>query len=173
MGCDLNPQVALNKAIFEYCQARPSESRRYAQNPPQGRLTSYEQVKTFEDHPAFLCMPENSWEFDFLSIGGERRKLDDLPNPSRGTVEADLETCVAALSATGHRVAYVDLTTPDVAYAGMRAVRTIAAGLQPIHFGFGEERFGGGRILQAAKLLGFAEAARGVNDLNPCPHPLA
>ena len=25
MGCDLNPQVALNKAIFEYCQARPSE----------------------------------------------------------------------------------------------------------------------------------------------------
>ena len=173
MGCDLNPQVALNKAIFEYCQARPSESRRYAQNPPQGRLTSYEQVKTLEDHPAFLCMPENSWEFDFLSIGGERRKLDDLPNPSRGTVEADLETCVAALSATGHRVAYVDLTTPDVAYAGMRAVRTIAAGLQPIHFGFGEERFGGGRILQAAKLLGFAEAARGVNDLNPCPHPLA
>ena len=34
MGCHLDPAVALEKAVFELCQARPSESKRYQDNPP-------------------------------------------------------------------------------------------------------------------------------------------
>jgi ribosomal protein S12 methylthiotransferase accessory factor len=70
------------------------------------------------------------------------------------------------------RVAYVDLTTPDVAPYGVHVVRTIATGLQPIHFGTGEERLGGRRIFETAARLGYANGIRTEADLNPCPHPL-
>ena len=99
--------------------------------------------------------------------------MTDLPNPSSGEVERDLDTCVAALAERGHRVAYADLTTDDVASCGIHVVRTLAAGLQPVHFGWGQERLGGRRLFELPARLGFGSAPRTEADLNPCPHPLA
>ena len=80
--------------------------------------------------------------------------------------------CVSLLRAAGCRVAYVDLTTPDVAPYGVSVVRAIATGLQPMHFGAGEERLGGSRLFEAAAKLGHANGIRTEDDLNPCPHPM-
>ena len=66
LGCHLDPAVAVEKAVFELCQARPSESKRYRDNPPRPRLKRYEDVQTLEDHPAFLALPERRGEFEFL-----------------------------------------------------------------------------------------------------------
>jgi ribosomal protein S12 methylthiotransferase accessory factor len=52
-------------------------------------------------------------------------------------------------------------------------VRVLATGLQPIHFGWGQERLGGRRLFELPFRLGFAPGPRGEADLNPCPHPLA
>ena len=73
----------------------------------------------------------------------------------------------------GYRVAYAELTTSDVAPYGIHVARAIATGLQPIHFGWGEERFGGRRLFELPYQLGFAPAVRTETDLNPCPHPMA
>jgi ribosomal protein S12 methylthiotransferase accessory factor len=173
MGCDLDPDLAFSKAVFELCQARPSESNRYREHPPAGRLKGYGDVRTLEDHPAFFCLPENSHEFEFLWGAGDKRPLRTLTDHSTGTVAGDLATCVDALTAAGHRVAYVDLTTPDVASVGMRVVRALAAGLQPIHFGSGQERLGGERLLDLPRRLGFRGRRCTLDELNPCPHPLA
>jgi ribosomal protein S12 methylthiotransferase accessory factor len=173
MGCDLDPANAMEKAVFELCQARPSEIRRFRQSPPAGRLRSYEDVKQLEDHPAFLCLPENAHEYDFLWSTGARRPLAELDNRSTGTAAGDLEACVAGLAETGARIAYVDLTMPDVRSAGYVVVRTLASGLQPIHFGHGEERLGGDRLYEAALRLGHADRRRTAEELNFCPHPLA
>jgi ribosomal protein S12 methylthiotransferase accessory factor len=54
----------------------------------------------------------------------------------------------------------------------MRVVRTIATGLQPIHFGYGEERLGGKRIFQLPRILGYASMDSDESTLNRCPHPL-
>jgi ribosomal protein S12 methylthiotransferase accessory factor len=67
----------------------------------------------------------------------------------------------------------VDLTTADVRPYGIHVVRTLATGLQPIHFGHGEERLGGQRLFDLPRLLGYMSETRGERDLNPCPHPLA
>ncbi len=64
-------------------------------------------------------------------------------------------------------------TTEDVAACGYHVVRVVAAGLQPIHFGFGQERLGGTRLFTLPQRLGLAGAPRTVADLNPCPHPMA
>lgn len=173
MGCHLNPTVALEKALFELCQGRPSESRMYLEKPPGERLRRYEDVKDLEDHSAFLSVPGRRHEFEFLWSRGEKVRLEDLPNPSVGDVDRDLETCVRGLTERGHRVVYVDLTTPDVAPFGYHVVRTFATGLQPIHFGWGQERLGGRRLFELPQQLGLASTVRTEADLNPCPHPLA
>lgn len=51
-------------------------------------------------------------------------------------------------------------------------VRTLATGLQPIHFGYGEERLGGTRLYRLPRLLGYGTSDRNEASLNPCPHPL-
>jgi ribosomal protein S12 methylthiotransferase accessory factor len=173
MGCHTSPLAALTKAVFELCQARPAEASRYRESSPEGRLKTYEDVWTLDDHSAFAALPERRGEFAFLSAEGRSATLDELPSTSEGDVEADLLRCAAALREAGHRVAYADLTTSDVEPLGYRVVRVIVTGLQPIHFGFGNERLGGTRLYELPRRLGLRSEASTPAELNPCPHPMA
>ena len=112
-------------------------------------------------------------EFAFLWQIGDQKRIDQLLNPSTGDVEKDLELCTLALAAKGYRAAMVELTTPDLVDYGIHVVRVIIPGLQPVHFGHGEERLGGERLFTLPMQLGFSGSVRSESDLNPCPHPLA
>jgi ribosomal protein S12 methylthiotransferase accessory factor len=173
MGCDLDPVAAVDKAVFEMCQARPSEAIRFRESSPAGRLKTYADVREIDDHPGFHALPENATEFDFLSAGGRRVGLAALPRPPVADVPAALATVVDSLRNSGSRVAYVDLTAPDVATTGMRVVRCFATGLQPIHFGYGEARLGGRRLFEAPLAWGLTTVVSTEATLNPCPHPMA
>ncbi len=172
LGCHLNPAVALKKALMEVCQVRPSETIKFTKTPPAERLKTYRDVKTLEDHAGFAAIPGNLHEFGFLLDSPRSRQIESLTNASASEAKADLAHCVSLLRAAGCRVAYVDLTTPDVAPYGVSVVRAIATGLQPMHFGAGEERLGGPRLFAAAAKLGHANGIRTEHDLNPCPHPM-
>ena len=173
LGCHSDPSVAVIKALLEICQIRPSCARKYVEEPPQQRLRSYEDVRTLDDHSAFFMMPERLNELSFLLQNGCTQQLEDLPNHSLGSAREDLHTCVAALNNAGCRVIYADLTTPDLVDFKIRVVRTIATGLQPIHFGHGQERLGGLRLYEVPRRLGYTSDNTTEASLNPCPHPLA
>jgi len=172
LGCHLNPAVALKKALMEVCQVRPSQSIKFAKNTPAETLKAYSDVKTLEDHAGFATIHENLHEFDFLWNSSRSRQIEGVPDGSTGDEKADLSHVVGLLRAADCRVAYVDLTTPDIAPYGLHVVRAIATGLQPIHFGTGEERLGGRRLFETAAKLGYTAGIRSGIDLNPCPHPL-
>ncbi len=172
LGCNLNPAIAVEKALMEICQSRPGEVARHLKSPPQQRLRKYQDVRVLEDHSAFAGMPENLKEFSFLRDSDKFQRMDDLANRSRDNTKADLDQCIEALRRRQSRVVYMDLTTPDIAPFGLRVVRMIATGLQPIHFGFGEERLGGRRLYEIPEFLGYASRRTTEQDLNPCPHPL-
>ncbi len=172
LGSHLDPRIALNKALFEICQIRPGERQRFADGEGKN-LQLYASVKTLHDHSAFLMRPERRSELAFLLDNGRTQSLDELPNRSSGHTDRDLETTVDGLVKAGCRVAYVDLTTADVRPYGIRVVRTLATGLQPMHFGHGEERLGGRRLFELPQVLGYGTETRQERDLNPCPHPLA
>ena len=72
----------------------------------------------------------------------------------------DLNAYADMMARAGHRVVYVDVTTPDIRNLGLRVVRTLAAGLQPLHFGYGRERRGGRRLYEVPLGLGYFERAR-------------
>jgi ribosomal protein S12 methylthiotransferase accessory factor len=172
LGCSLDPVEALKKALLEVCQGRVSETWRYRQRSPQERIRSFQDVKKLEDHGALFAETEMLGELAFLLETSRFQRLTDLANLSQGDVTADLTTCVKMLREAGSRVAYVDLTTPDVKPFGFRVVRAIATGLQPIHFGYRQERLGGRRLYDVARALAYVSETRTVIDLNRCPHPL-
>jgi ribosomal protein S12 methylthiotransferase accessory factor len=173
LGCHPDPAVAVEKATFELCQARPSEGKRFRDNPPTGRLERYEDVRTLNDHSAFASRRAGRDEFDFLLRAAGVVALDRLPSPVDGGPKELLAECVRRLTDDGHRVAYADLTLPDVAQAGIHVTRVLVTELQPIHFGHGFERLGGRRLFEVPRLLGLDHRTRAAADLNPCPHPLA
>lgn len=71
------------------------------------------------------------------------------------------------------RCAVVDVTPDDVAALGVRVVRSIVPGFQPIHFGADQARLGHRRLFSAPHRWGLRERPAGPADLNPDPHPLA
>jgi len=172
LGCHLDPRVAVTKAIFEICQIRPGETRRFVDGPAGEVPRQYTDVHSLLDHSAFFHAKERRAELGFLIDHGRTQRLHELPNPSTG-IQEDLSTAIDGMERAGCRVAYAELTTDDVRPYGVHVVRTIAAGLQPMHFGHGEERLGGSRLFELPVRLGYARARRSESDLNPCPHPLA
>ncbi len=173
LGCDLSPHVAIEKAIFELCQARASGAIRLQKNKPQERLKSEKDVLTLEDHADFYALHENKSRFDFLAANKEVISPHLLSAPGFLDAKSQLNYCVQRLSETGHRVAYFELTTADILTTGFRVVRTFATGLQPIHFGFGSERLGGSRLFEAPVSWGLLDRPHRCEELNSSPHPLA
>jgi ribosomal protein S12 methylthiotransferase accessory factor len=172
LGCDLDPQRAVCKSLFEMCQVRPGVARSWAARAAEPSLR-YEQVHTLDDHSHFFADPAHLPEIDFLLAAGPRRRLRDLPSRSLGSAADNLQACVAGLATLGIRALYADLTTDDLSGYPIRVVRTIAPGLQPMHFGHGQERLGGRRLFELPCRLGYASTPRSEADVNPCPHPLA
>jgi len=173
LGCDLDPAVALDRAVMEVAQVRTSLVPIFRQEPPPTPIARYEDVCSLSDHAVFAADPANRHEFDFLDAGNTSVRLADLVDHSRGSVEDDLALCRERLEAAGSTAAYVELTMPDLESFPVRIVRAIATGLQPIHFGFGEERLGGRRPFAVPRLLGTVDRDLTEADFNPCPHPLA
>jgi ribosomal protein S12 methylthiotransferase accessory factor len=173
LGCDLDPAAALDRAAMEVVQVRASLVPHLRGEEPPAPITRYEDVRSLEDHAVFAANPAHLHELDHLAAGQARVRLTDLAAHGRGSVEDDLSLCRERLEAAGSTVAYVELTMPDLGPFGIRIVRAIATGLQPIHFGFGEERLGGRRLFEVPRLLGSASRDLTEADLNPCPHPLA
>jgi ribosomal protein S12 methylthiotransferase accessory factor len=159
--------------MLEICQVHPGEARRYRERPPGERLKRLEDIKGLEDHSAWASLPERLGDFSFLIDSRRTERLEDLPDYSTGNTSLDLEHCIGTLQRAGSRVLYVDLTTSDVTGYGIHVARGLATGLQPIHFGWGEERLGGTRLFELPRKLGFASTILSESDLNPCPHPLA
>jgi ribosomal protein S12 methylthiotransferase accessory factor len=173
LGCHLDPRLALQKSLFEVCQVYPGEKLRFQKERPSERLKNYQDVRSINDHSAFLTDPDRLDEFDFLLKTRRQQRLADLPSQSTGSPQSDLHNCTERMAYFGYRTCYVDITTSDVLSCGMQVVRVLVTGLQPIHFGFGMERLGGNRLFSVPRTLGLSTEVRSESDLNRCPHPLA
>lgn len=173
LGCDGSPARALEKAIFEICQSHSGETYRYRAEPPHARLKRLEDVRSLVDHSAWFTIREHLEGLSFLLNNGRSERLSKLPDYAADNLQLEVERCINSLQRAGCKTLYVDLTTPDIKDFGLRVVRAIATGLQPIHFGHGEERLASRRLFELPQKLGLATGVLRESDLNPIPHPLA
>ncbi len=109
----------------------------------------------FLDHACYY-VPKREEELAFLRNAPSYEpevESYDRPIPS-------LAELAARLAGDGVEIAVADLTPPDVASASIHVVRAVAAGLQPLHCGFGMEFRGSWRLRHWWR-----------KALNPAPHP--
>ena len=171
LGCSLAEDDAVLRALCEASQSHPGLVTRCAElrGAPSIR---YEDVRTLDDHAALFFGAERLAEFAFLLDPPDR--APHAAAASNGVAAADkLRVVLDALEHAGYDPAYVDLTTPDLAGYPMHVVRALVPGLQPIHFGYGQERLGGARLFDMPRRLGYGDAVRTEAEINRCPHPLA
>jgi len=159
LGCNADPLIAAQKALFEVSQVRPGAVARATAPDFVETLHDYRDVRTLDDHGAFFSAPERLSELGFLLQRGCTRDLDSLP-PLGGEPGEDLDRLVAALRCAGCRVLYADLTTPDLEPFPVRVVRTL-----PIHFGYGEERLAGTGLLEVRQVIFYPEFVEHANLL--------
>jgi ribosomal protein S12 methylthiotransferase accessory factor len=172
LGCSLDPNHAIVKALLELYQSQVGQAWRFHQRPSDARVLTREDVRDFPDHAALFANQELLPELNFFLGAARLQPVHDLRSASTGSVDGDLEAMVGMLEQAGSRVAYVDLTTPDVAPLGIRVVRALATDLQPIHSGHRQERLGGRRLYDVPRRLGYLSSEAQEDYLNPCPHPL-
>ncbi len=171
LGCHLDGSTALRKAIFEVCQSRFGDIERMA-GGAGANLNQYSDVKSLDDHSAFFYTTARLSELDFLFHHNQHLKIEDLPTyPSQLEVEK-LRSLIVKLHSADVEPYLVEITTPDITPLGFRVVRTLASGLVPIYFGYGQEPLGTQRLFDVPERLGYG-ARRTEDDLNPCPHPMA
>ncbi|UVS80176.1 YcaO-like family protein [Actinokineospora sp. UTMC 2448] len=135
LGSARDPREAVRQAILELAQSAPHLTMllRERAHPVPARP---EDVRGMLDHAAYYFRPDRVVAFDRLRCGGTTR-LGDLPETGAPASADDL---AGVLGATGIRVALVDVTSADVATGPFRVVRAVSAGLQPLSYGFGNDR---------------------------------
>jgi len=171
LGCDLNGATAFHKAIFEVCQARFGDIEAMATGAGTN-LNKYSDVQNLDDHNAFFYKTARLSELDFLFHSHQSCQVEDLPNYAPESEAEKLPLVIAKLNSVGAEPYLVEITTPDIASLGFRVVRTLASEIVPIYFGYGQEPLGMRRLFEVPERLGYG-GRRTVDDLNPCPHPMA
>ena len=173
LGCHPDPVRAFRKAIFEGAQSRPGYVQRFKDQATWQGLRNYRDVRSLQDHSAFFASVDRLVEFDFLLKQARKVDLSSLSNFAAADAPRELARISKAVRDAGCRIVCADLTTPDLQAYPVRVVRMLATGLQPIHFGYGEERLGGRRLFELPARLGHARNPVDETELNPCPHPLS
>lgn len=173
MGAASGPtiQSAWDKGVRECFQGVTLLKYLYEGTRDRTFAPDFSDIRTPEDHSRLYLDPGVAEQAAFLESSDEVRDVRDV-EPLEGESPAEVIASICSrLESAGTSAYAVDITTPDVAEAGLCAAKVISPELQPIDFGHGERFLGGRRLYEAARELGLRDAPLTIDDLNPFPHP--
>jgi len=119
----------------------------------------------------YMASQERSAAFEFLLQGTRRRPLSSLPHLAGGDPASDLEQILKIFRRKGLPLYAVDLSTDEAVRCGLRVVRVLIPGLQPLGFYYRARYLGHPRLYQAPKEMGYLPRTEA--DLNHWPQPFA
>jgi ribosomal protein S12 methylthiotransferase accessory factor len=167
----LDPEQAIVRALHELA-ANHLYIRSYFENPHGRRPQSPHEVVTPEDHGLFYCAPAQLPLLDLLvQPRWSVRPSDIIPCALSDDVKANVEYCLERLAALDLEVIVVDLTTPDVDSLGLKVVKVLIPGTQPLDFGTRWQHLGGRRLYETPVRMGYRRTPPQVDELNRLPHP--
>lgn len=169
----LEPTAVLSRALLENVQGRFALMSMQHSDPDWRPKTDFTNILTFHDHARVLtCRPELLEELAFLGARGTRPFMATPVCPV-GSKGDELSWCVDRLAKLGLEVLVKDITTPDVAPLGLRVVRVLVPGMQPLHGAHPLPFLGGRRLERAAEIFGISpEDILPPDCFSPIPHPL-
>jgi ribosomal protein S12 methylthiotransferase accessory factor len=172
VGAASAPRVgdAWRKALAEAFSVRRWVSDRALEEPERLRRPAAA-IETFDDHTLYYADEERAQRAAFLDAAGERRKTADVEPLEGENVLELIETVCDRLAARGAMAYAVDVTSPDVASAGLSVVHVLAPELCQLDVVEGARFLGGRRLYDAAFEVGLVPRSFEPLDLNPDPHP--
>jgi ribosomal protein S12 methylthiotransferase accessory factor len=163
-------EVAWRKALAEAFSVRRWVRDRALEEPERlGRPVAA--IQTFDDHTLYYADEQRASRAAFLDGSPERRSTREVAALEGDNVLEQIEAVCGRLDHRGVRAYAVDVTSPDVAAAGLRVVHVIAPELCPLDVVEGARFLGGRRLYDAAFAAGLVPRRLRPSDLNTDPHP--
>lgn len=159
---------AVSKALDEATRVRTwaEALHRYAEPAPDPR-----DIRDFDDHIRFYADRRNAPGVAFLDESSRRRDVARVPALRGGSAEERIVSLCARLGRRSMSAYMVDVTSPDVAEAGVSVVRIVAPELCALDVEHAAPLLGGRRLYEEPRRLGLRTHALSEGELNPDPHP--
>jgi ribosomal protein S12 methylthiotransferase accessory factor len=169
-ACAPRVEIAWRKALSEAFSVQRWVRDRALEEPDRlGRPTAT--IATFDDHTLYYADEPHAERAAFLDASAERRELRSVEPLEGEDVLAQIEAVCRRLADHGVSAYAVDVTSPDVASAGLHVVHVIAPELCQLDVVEGARFLGGRRLYHAAFEAGLVAQPLEPGDLNPDPHP--
>jgi len=168
-GCAPTIAAAVKKALAEAYAVR-SWGRGLMQQP-RTYADDFRDVVTFTDHIRLYSSAAAAPAAAFLTSSTARRPVADVPPLPGATPLEQVEQLTDRLSEDGISAYAVDVTSPDVAAAGLSVAKVVAPELCPLDVRHDSRFLGGARLLNAAFELGLSDQPLALDAVNPFPHP--
>lgn len=173
VGAGSAPSIvdAVKKALAEAYSVRSWGRGLVAATPHRTFAEDCSDVVSFADHIHLYALPGHAGAADFLTASTVVRKVEDVAVlPGVSALERICQL-TGRLRAQGVRAYAVDVTSPDVADAGLVVAKVVAPELCPLDVRHDTRFLGGSRLYRAAHELGLRDAPLAAGDVNADPHP--
>lgn len=160
LACRATWADALDKAWLEWCQGTVFIRVWLAGDDTAPRRP--DAVTDFDRHAVYYARALDAWAGLPLWTG-------DTGDPPPDAAEPGLRPFVEALTEAGVRLAYRDLTTPELSAVGLRCVRALSPDLTPLHADHRWPNLGG---RAAEPSWRYPDLVSRTGFPSPYPHPL-
>lgn len=164
-------QEAWLKALAEAFSVRAWAQTVMHDEPDRRFAPPFDEIRRFADHIHLYALPEHAPRAAFLAASPVERAVADVPALPGATPQERLDSACGRLAAQGLETYAVDVTSPDVAAAGLAVVKTVVPELCPLDVDHRIRFLGGERIYDVPRRLGLRARRLELADLNPDPHP--
>lgn len=168
---DFDIEYAIMRSLEETAQTRLWGRKLLRDWPEFSAKDGYTNIVEGGDHVRLYADRHMVQHLQFLTGAPSVSSLEALPTVAQESVSDRIRRCVDALSAKGHDVIVVDVTTSDMAEVGFHVVRVLVPGLHPLDMDHNYRYLGGKRLYQVPVTMGYSDRMRTQAELNPVPHP--
>jgi ribosomal protein S12 methylthiotransferase accessory factor len=120
---------------------------------------------------SYMARSEQAHAFNFLLHAGRKRLLSEMACTGEGNDKLDLRLLIDILKKKQLEAFALDLTTDEAIRAGLRIVRVIIPGLQPLSFNYRARYLGHPRLYEMPRMMGYP--VYNEEQLNHWPQPFA
>jgi ribosomal protein S12 methylthiotransferase accessory factor len=162
---------AVKKALAEAYAVRSWGRMLLASDADRTYAADGSDVVSFADHIRLYASGDRAEAARFLTASEQTRAIADAPDLPGVTPLEQIRELAARLGRAGVSAYAVDVTSPDVAAAGLSVAKVVAPELCPLDVRHDTRFLGGRRLYRAAFELGLAAAPLAWDGVNPDPHP--
>jgi len=161
----MDPAVAISKVMRDMVSFRHAYrgSRQYPDN--------WDDFNHVRHGASFMARKEQSAAFDFLKYSRDTVPLASIASIKQRGPREDLQHLLGILRCHHLEAFAVDLTTDESVRAGMRTVRVIIPGLQPLPYVYRARYLGHPRLYEAPRRMGYLASPE--QNLNHWPQPFS